>query len=190
MLIHVKAEHLSVHQLREVLIWITPGHSAMVQCCVPISGFSYRLACVSVGKRAGYFSIQLLGNLPWFAGAEGASQFLLKAKSEEPSWQLLGQWLPPLLPHHWTGGCSSFSFLRKLTLYLTMHWYPAALNNNLTAGRPLPGARLREQSECWLNQQEQTRPCSWWQQPPCRWKQAPGQCWWAPRQAQHLPLWA
>lgn len=44
------------------------------QC--PISGFSSRLACISVGKWAGPFGIQFLGNLPWFAGAEGVSQVM------------------------------------------------------------------------------------------------------------------
>lgn len=117
----------------------------------------------------------------------------LKAKSEQPSRQLLGQWLPPLLPTSPNWWMFQLLISKKITLYLTMHWYPAALNNNLTVGRPSPGARLREQLEGWLARARgcwQTRPCSWWQQPPRRWEQAPGQCWWAPRRALQSSLWA
>lgn len=74
----------------------TTGRSAMVVCCYvkpPKTGMCFW------GEQAASFSTQLLGNPPWFAGAEGMRQHTngqVSVVMEEPPRQLLGRgYLPP-----------------------------------------------------------------------------------------------
>lgn len=102
-----EAEHLSVHWLREVLHFCH-GLLRNGAALHPHQWDNDTATGWHVLLWENEMNLLVFGLLELKAQASS-----LEAKLEEPSWQLLGQWLPPLLPTSLTDGRFSFPFLGK-----------------------------------------------------------------------------
>lgn len=107
-----KAEHLSVHWLREVLHLYHHGLLRNGAALHPHQWFKPLTGIFPWGNELDLLASSHLGTGLGLLELK-AQASSLEAKLEEPSWQLLGQWLPPLLPASLTDGRLSFPFLGK-----------------------------------------------------------------------------
>lgn len=103
-----EAEHLSVHGLREVLHFCHYGLLCKGAALHPHRWDNDTATDWHVILWENELDLSVFGLLELQAQASS-----LEAKLEEPSWQRLGQWLPPFLPISLTDGQFSFPFLGK-----------------------------------------------------------------------------